>query len=200
MSALLDLRYFPTYKKLPHEYAVDLAYYRIREGIMVPRRHWCFMGEIVDDSFAKSPFLRHRLIVKDREGTELPVSFYLSFFDMMDTTHLKTGNTIFVRYAEKHYFLDMTEGLRVEDTSFVHVVPLSLSTICDTHRTVTPNICKKCGKRTTKRCAKCKQTYYCSRECQTDNWPDHRPSCRILTLVNPVTAMDHVRFTGFTHF
>ncbi|KAF9202511.1 hypothetical protein BGZ49_007338 [Haplosporangium sp. Z 27] len=197
MTALLDPRYFPTFDKLPGDYVVNFNYFRILGPFMIPKYHWCFMAEIVDDTLARSPFLRHRLLVKDREGRQVPVLFYLPF---LNTLNLKNGNTIFVRYARQHLFLDMSEGLRVEDSDYIHAVPLSLSTICDAHRGIVPNICKKCGGRTTKRCAKCKKIYYCSRECQTENWLEHRHTCHTLALTAPATALDHSCFTGCKSF
>lgn len=201
MSVLLDPQYFPTFKLLPPDSDVLEAIVRISEGAPIsPTYHWCFMGEIVDDTLARMPFLRHRLHVRDREGLELPICFYLSSGDTLDTSRLKTGNTIFVRYARQHWFLDLSEGLRIEDTAFVYVVPYSLSAIIDTHRAITPHVCKKCGNRASLRCAKCKQTYYCSRECQTDNWLDHKAACRILTIVAPVTTLDHTRLDHLVPF
>lgn len=39
--------------------------------------------------------------------------------------------------------------------------------------------CDGCGEHAVglRRCARCKQAWYCSKECQTDDWPDHRPQC-----------------------
>ena len=43
---------------------------------------------------------------------------------------------------------------------------------------------KTCNKKyaenlkTFKRCGKCKTIYYCSKECQTENWQDHKKLCR----------------------
>lgn len=34
--------------------------------------------------------------------------------------------------------------------------------------------CRRCGCDTKQRCAKCKKSYYCSRECQVADWPRHR--------------------------
>jgi MYND finger len=38
--------------------------------------------------------------------------------------------------------------------------------------------CKACGKAGTKKCAKCREVSYCSRECQTRDWPSHKKSCK----------------------
>ena len=37
--------------------------------------------------------------------------------------------------------------------------------------------CKKCEKQAYKRCSKCKSVWYCSRECQVGDWPNHKESC-----------------------
>ncbi|KAF9194657.1 hypothetical protein BGZ51_008588 [Haplosporangium sp. Z 767] len=153
------------------------------------------MAEIIDDKLAQTSFLRHRLEVKDQAGAANSVMFYLDNGVALNTKHFKTGNTIFVRYAEQHAFMDGSFGLRVEDPSMVYAVPHSLSAIVDAHRTVTPKICNKCQKKATLRCAKCKQAFYCTRECQVDNWTDHKAPCRILTKVAPVTSLDYSQFT-----
>ncbi|KAF9182760.1 hypothetical protein BGZ51_008587 [Haplosporangium sp. Z 767] len=198
MSVLLSSRYFPAFKDLPSEYDINLAFYRERNGALIPIIHWCFMAEIVDDSLVR--FLRHRLVVKDRDGTCIPIFFYLDEGVTIDARHFKTGNTIFVRYAIQHAFMDGSIGIRVEDPDIVYAVPYSLSAIIDAHRTVTSNVCNKCQKKATLRCAKCKQAFYCTRVCQVNNWADHKASCRILTKVAPVTSLDHTRFTGFESF
>ncbi|KAG0344988.1 Zinc finger MYND domain-containing protein 10 [Podila humilis] len=108
-----------------------------------------------------------------------------------DTSKLKKGNTIFVRYGLQHSFLDLSEDLRVDDSSFVYAVPFSLSAILNAHRAVTPRICKECGNPCDQRCAGCKQTFYCSRVCQANNWQDHKAKCRVLDLVAPVLDLDH---------
>ncbi len=37
--------------------------------------------------------------------------------------------------------------------------------------------CDRCGKRTETRCSACKDTFYCSRECQKKSWKAHKLSC-----------------------
>ncbi|KAF9115983.1 hypothetical protein BGX27_005420 [Mortierella sp. AM989] len=199
MSVLLDPRHFPAYNQLPSDDGyLYTDFFELHGNIYKPSHDWCFMGEIVDDSLATIPFLRHRLVVKDKEGTEIVVSFYLSPGDILDTSLLSVGNTIFVRYAEQHFFMDGTQGLRIENTALIYVVPLSLSTICSAHRAVTPNKCMECGSQAKQICAKCKQAYYCTRKCQVDNWSVHRSICHVLTLVAPVTFKEN-RFKSHIH-
>ncbi|XP_068084363.1 zinc finger MYND domain-containing protein 10 [Anabrus simplex] len=37
--------------------------------------------------------------------------------------------------------------------------------------------CSFCGDKATKRCSRCKVTWYCGRECQVQHWPSHRSEC-----------------------
>lgn len=43
--------------------------------------------------------------------------------------------------------------------------------------------CKICKakKQTMKRCTRCRQVYYCSRECQAKDWPMHKTECSVTT-------------------
>jgi len=41
--------------------------------------------------------------------------------------------------------------------------------------------CGVCGELATQRCSKCKQVWYCSRDCQLREWKDHKPICAIFT-------------------
>eukprot|EP00163_Fabomonas_tropica_P027030 TRINITY_DN5114_c0_g1_i1.p1 TRINITY_DN5114_c0_g1~~TRINITY_DN5114_c0_g1_i1.p1 ORF type:complete len:619 (+),score=73.97 TRINITY_DN5114_c0_g1_i1:44-1858(+) len=50
-----------------------------------------------------------------------------------------------------------------------------------------PRICAKCDKEGAKFvCSQCKQTYYCSQECQTSHWPTHYRQC--VKLKAPASA------------
>ena len=42
--------------------------------------------------------------------------------------------------------------------------------------------CENCKKDATKRCSKCKSVWYCSRECQVQNWKDHKATCIIISV------------------
>ncbi|OUM68035.1 hypothetical protein PIROE2DRAFT_4318 [Piromyces sp. E2] len=44
--------------------------------------------------------------------------------------------------------------------------------------------CAKCGKPADKRCSKCKNEWYCSRECQVRSWPTHKKICSLVTSYN----------------
>jgi len=37
--------------------------------------------------------------------------------------------------------------------------------------------CAACGQDAEKRCSKCRQTWYCSRDCQVEHWKTHKVNC-----------------------
>jgi len=197
MSALLDPRYFPSLAELPTDHT--------EYGGDSPGHHWCFMAQITEDDFATRRGFRHWVTVRDRDGASSEVRFHLDEEDILDTTHLKKGNTLFVRYACFHRFMDGSIGLRIEEPTFVYVVPSSLSSILEAQRSVTvtqepgaatTRQCRGCLKPSVNRCAKCKQVHYCSKECQTTDWKEHRPICRILGQLAPVMDLDYRAYHG----
>lgn len=48
-------------------------------------------------------------------------------------------------------------------------------------------ICGKCGKPALQRCSKCKNEWYCGRECQIKAWSAHKEVCAILSKNVPTT-------------
>jgi hypothetical protein len=41
--------------------------------------------------------------------------------------------------------------------------------------------CAACGKTATQRCSKCKNQWYCSRDCQLKQWKAHKPLCQVIS-------------------
>lgn len=41
--------------------------------------------------------------------------------------------------------------------------------------------CEVCGSEAVSRCSKCKQTWYCRRQCQVENWTEHKKICSLLS-------------------
>ena len=41
--------------------------------------------------------------------------------------------------------------------------------------------CVICGEVATKRCSRCRQEWYCRRQCQVEHWPRHKKACDMLS-------------------
>lgn len=102
---------FPDFKRLPKE--LGLSHHRNS-----PRRHWCFLVEIV--GFYE--FIRLHLKVRDVAGQgDLTVAFHSEDRGRDHIQQVKVGHTVAILYAEGHVFLDSQIGVRVEDSSVVKV-------------------------------------------------------------------------------
>lgn len=93
------------------------------------------------------------------------------------------GHTMVVRYAESHFFADFSNGLRLEKTRFVRMIPASLAVLLRLDRRRNEllsersqkNIpCSKCNTcHAPMSCSACGMVDYCSKKCQTMHWPQH---------------------------
>lgn len=221
--------HFPSFADLPHENDVQDGYWECNEsGVYVPACTWFFMAEIVNDECSQIPFLRNQVQVKDREGQQVPIYFYPEdgYFDFK---LLKNGNTILVVNGQKHDFLDLQVGLRIESLDTVSVAPCSMDDLCTLSKTYHANKdvkCWSCGSGTLqppdtakesklestsvdpelKKCAACKMAHYCSKECQTAHWKEaHKRSCKAMPVFNKLTNInyskfDKTAFLGMAHF
>ena len=114
-----SFRQFPTVGALPNEDDVDLRYYRDMGGYgYEPKRHWCFLGEIVE----VAPLGRVSLEVKDRLGNNILVSCYTESKGFeLDPHMVKEGHTVAILYAHEHEFMFSPAGIRHEDPSNLKV-------------------------------------------------------------------------------
>ena len=119
-----DRNFFPSFHERPHEFDWDDRYYEDMDpddpsSALVYRKHWCLLGEIVEAEV----FLRARIVAKDHQGRLFVVAFYPENPADMDRVmkNFCVGNTIVIMYALKHWFLDGTIGVRVEETDDVLV-------------------------------------------------------------------------------
>ena len=149
---LKSLFHFPSFRNLPHENDIPDEYFvPDYRGVYVIACVWFFMGEIVNDEFSQISFLRNKVYVKDREGSQCPISFYpeRGYFNFKS---LKKGCTILVTNGQQHNFLDMSVGLRVEDLATVAVAPCEMShllKLSDSYHTRKDASCWCCGKQDT---------------------------------------------------
>ena len=119
-----DRNFFPSFHECPDEHEWDDRYYQDADpgnsdSAGHYRKHWCLLGEIIHTE----NFIRPRIVAKDNKGEEFVVAFYPDNPDDMPRIlkNFKVGNTIAIMYALTHMFLDMTTGVRVEDTDDVLV-------------------------------------------------------------------------------
>ena len=225
---LQNTHHFPSFANLPEENDLDLDYWK-ESGFhrFVPACTWFFMAEITYDELALVPFLRNRVLVRDRDGKDdIPISFYPEdgYFNFRS---LKKGHTVFVIQAEKHHFLDMTIGLRIEDLSSIFVVPcdmkelLSLSAIYHERKDTQCWSCKKKRKVKEKdnttsstppgasgssvqvqllKCAACRVARYCGKECQIKDWKAcHRKHCKVMPYFLRLTRIDYSKYDSHMH-
>lgn len=185
--------YFPCFDQLSHEDDLKESYWKEDPNQPDVYKHactWLFLGEIINDECALNSFLRNRVFVRDRAGKDnIAIAFYpeLGYFDFRQ---LKKGHTICVLFAEKHYFLDRTIGLRIERLDNVHVFPLGLNDLFTLSRTYAENNDTKCwscersiAQDTKKKCGSCRVAYYCDKNCQTADWRKrHREWCKAMPL------------------
>jgi hypothetical protein len=116
MAELADLRSratFPRFIDLPDKNDVDLDFYKSSDMVTYrPRRHWCFLGEIVD--FAT--FLRLQMEIKDVDGRTTPLLFYTDGRGSeLAPTQIHIGYTVAILYAQRHAFMSSELGIRHED-------------------------------------------------------------------------------------
>lgn len=111
LDAKLQL-HLPVFRDLPSDNDLDLSYYGSADGYHYkPSRHWCLLAEITE----VIDFMRIRLEVRDRAGAALSIAFHTNDRGYsLPRSLLKIGNTVAILYANRHFFMDCTVGIRVE--------------------------------------------------------------------------------------
>ncbi|EFQ31634.1 uncharacterized protein GLRG_06923 [Colletotrichum graminicola M1.001] len=96
-----------------------------------PNDHWCLLAQITE----VERLLRVRLSAVDREGRPFVIAFYPAEKKAgdIDVKRLRVGHTIAILYANQHFFLDGTDGVRVEDLSKCRVFPVDLDSLFRIH-------------------------------------------------------------------
>lgn len=224
-SLIRNSAWFVSFNELPSEHDLDLSYYQeCGYGEYRPSRHWCLIGEIIEDI----SFMRPRCTVRDMHGTKFGVHFYLDNTERFDSKTLQKGSLFCLRYCSQHFFMDGQIGIRVEDTDPWQVIPkLSLSkllSISDTgclmdyyqanvlnmrEHVVLNNTCwhKGCDKagtggRALQKCGGCKMARYCCKEHQVEDWKSkHSFECKHwFPKITKLFAINLNRFHRFQSF
>ncbi|EMD31935.1 hypothetical protein CERSUDRAFT_119267 [Gelatoporia subvermispora B] len=186
LGNLRDKRAFPLFADCPYENSANTRYFASnRTGSISPKRHWCFLGEIVDFVV----FGRLTIDARDASGRVVRVSFYDNDrgLNFVRGDKVKKGCTVAVLYPEQHFFLDMSQGFRVEDASKVTILPCSLKRLISANDkqqdTRFDDACwaPGCQKMDSlSRCSGCRKAMYCGPEHQSGTWKDHKSECKAL--------------------
>jgi SET domain len=104
---------------LPDENDVDSDFYESSDMVTYrPRRHWCFLGEILD--FATLHHLE--MEVKDVDGEKIPLHFYTDGRGSeLIPVQVQRGYTVVILYAKRHVFKFGEPGIRHEDPQMIKV-------------------------------------------------------------------------------
>jgi hypothetical protein len=111
---------FPGFINLPVENDIDPEFYKSSNtGAYRPRRHWCFLGEIVDFT----TLLRLQMEIKDIDGTTIPLYFYTDGRGSeLVPAQVQKEYTVAILYAERHAFMSFELGIRHEDPRMIKVL------------------------------------------------------------------------------
>ena len=108
--------------------------------------------------------------------------------------------------AQKHHFLDLTIGLRIEDLDMVKVIPCEMSALfsLSTFYSKSKNKCWGCCIAVTvddKKCSACRTAVYCSKDCQVKDWKErHRKWCKALPEFLKLTKIDYSQYDPHSLF
>ncbi|KAK6336449.1 hypothetical protein TWF696_002002 [Orbilia brochopaga] len=181
---------FPAFEDLPGDNDISLDYWDTVEGFSYhPRRHWCFLSEIVD----VQSLIRLQFFVKDKNGREVPIFFYTDGRGSeLDPARIRPGFTVAVLYAEQHGFLDFSVGIRHENPTSMKIFPVSLDkllVLSDKIQKYAAEVngvrtCQGCDRKAAslQRCARCGLFWYCNKDCQVAGWSQkgHKADCKLL--------------------
>ncbi|KAM7193971.1 hypothetical protein V8F33_007477 [Rhypophila sp. PSN 637] len=206
-----DLRnrmYFPSFSNLPRDRDVN--------GLLEPgmrRRHWCLLGEIVDDA----AIIPTRVIVqvKDVDGHPFELFFYTDERGAEvdpDLGSTAVGSAVALLYAEWHNFGFSPPGIRHEHPRRFKVFPMSLEKLLSLSDLVQrfswakdgrSRTCHGCGqlKQSLKKCSKCELMWYCNPKCQKCGWDEsgHKEDCKLLRD-RDLRGMFNLRWDEFDEF
>ncbi|KPM46529.1 hypothetical protein AK830_g110 [Neonectria ditissima] len=108
---------FPSFLELPDENDVDEDFFHSSDGFSYrPRRHWCFLAEIVDFQ----SLVRLHMNVKDVAGNTVLLSFHTEQRGSeIEPYRICEGYTVAILYAQQHAFMFSEPGIRVEASKLI---------------------------------------------------------------------------------
>eukprot|EP00731_Ephydatia_muelleri_P029643 Em0021g166a len=202
-SALRNPAHFPSFLDLPNDQTINYNYFFLGAKCQYqPIRHWCFIGEITDDQFARDSFSRNLIQVKDvsnRDG--IPVFFYRADGNL-DFDELRVGGTFCLRYAQSHFFSTRNSAFAANIStmswSFLQSFLLSWR-----YRISNPTVgskkCWSCDSEPSEllTCARCKVARYCGKACQSADWASrHKRWCKALPKYMDLVGIDYNKWEG----
>lgn len=197
--------HFPPFRNLPWLDQMDETYLSTNHpsGLCWPFRHWAFVGEVTRNCSD----LRPRYIVRTHYGEDVLVNYYLDSNEVpaFSFDDVRLGCTLCIMYAEKKVFLDLSTGIREDDTKSTIVFPTSLDKVSDEGELLklasesATRVCFGCrGGDAVKRCAKCHEAWYCSKDCQANHWKSsHRKLCPHTQKLRWLVCINFASFNGF---
>jgi hypothetical protein len=211
-NKLADRTYYPAFCELPQADDTDYNYYsETPEGRLLPNRTWCFAAEIVSDALAHIPELGHRVEVRDVFGDVRSILFYPTN-GTLDFRMLKSGHTVFIRYASRVFFSDLaTEALKVEDLDLCCIIPCGMDILYSLSHAYfgSHTQCLNCpqqvqaaghGSAQERACIGCGCSRYCSAACMAAHRANHMSHCRVVGLLGQVVNIDYDRFVDWVTF
>ncbi|KAF9733941.1 hypothetical protein PMIN02_010897 [Paraphaeosphaeria minitans] len=173
---------------LPTEGLFDVEYHQDASmGQSKPKRHWCFMAEVID----KATPGQLQLKVKDVDNRITGIFFNDRYKGAKLPDHPRKKGTVIVLYAQ----CGQSEAgpvVKVRDTGMMKTFPLSLSKVLGLSKRLrkysTPQgelrTCHGCDEQgsLSLKCGKCGLFWYCNSTCQKAGWNDrnHKTDCKML--------------------
>ncbi|KAJ8069382.1 hypothetical protein OCU04_003036 [Sclerotinia nivalis] len=214
-NSFLSHSIFPAFDDLPHERKENPDFYEnVGTSTCRPRRHWCFLGEIME--FETRP--PHKIQVENVDGIRMEVKLILDTDAQGNSpapTQLQKGHTVAILYAQRCGD-DSEPEISLKNAALLQIFPISLHNLIAL-RDVTQEfstkgeidnarICHACGKKSASmaKCRRCSFFWYCNRNCQVAGWnkKGHKNDCKILSDPNlrGMFVMKWDEFNGVVQF
>ncbi|KAF8989487.1 hypothetical protein BDQ17DRAFT_1373122 [Cyathus striatus] len=147
---------------------------------------WFILTEITQNQSLNRPAF---LVEDKRPGNFWTVAFYTDN-PWVDAKDCRPGTMICIKNGMPTRFMDGRYGYRIEDPEDIIVLPCSMARLREINESLRQRYmdgllltCVACNQPVKMGCGKCK-TRYCSRDCQRQDWPTHKPICKIVKTLH----------------